>query len=251
MTLAQILEAIGDHEKELVVFNDEADGSIVDELREYFRTQNVRIRAETTASGRPTDVAVLAKRGSVLSIVSVSILRELLEDVPSGADAVGIADGDYEPILGYLKETTFTSQDTEQMLYTTREIEDRARRVRGGTIHAGFQRLSLVADQQSIYVDLAARGVDVHVYGVPDTSPPEIDGATVHSVENDEIAETWFVAFDGGGKDVQKCALLAEERGDGTFEGAWTYDPTIVDSVLEHLEETYLAADRTRPRTDT
>ncbi|CCQ34018.1 sensor protein [Halorhabdus tiamatea SARL4B] len=250
MTLAQILEAIGDHEKELVVFNDEADGSIVDELREYFRTQNVRIRAETTASGRPTGVAVLAKRRTVLSVVSVATLRELLAGVPSGADAIGIADGDYEPILGYLKETTFTSRDTEQMLYTTREIEDRARRVRGGTIHAGFQRLSLVADQQPIYADLAARGVDVHIYGVPDVPTPEIDGA-VHAVGNDEIAETWFVVFDGGGEGVQKCALLAEERGDGSFDGAWTYDPTIVDSILEHLEETYLAADRTRPQSDT
>ena len=251
MTLAQILEAIGDHEKELVVFNDEADGSFIEELREYFQTQNVRIRAETTASGAPTGVAVLAKRGTVLSIVSVSTLGELLAGVPSGANAVGIADGDYEPILGYLKETTFTSHDTEQMLYTPREIEDRARRVRAGKIHAGFQRLSLVADQQSIYADLAARGVDAHLYGVPDVPAPEIDGGTVHAVENDEIAETWFVAFDGGGEDVQKCALLAEQRGDGTFEGAWTYDPTIVDSVLEHLEATYLTADRTRPRSDT
>ena len=250
MTLAQIVEAIHEHEKELTVFNCDAGESLVVDLCEFFRSQNVRIRAETTTSGSPTDVAVLSDRDRVRSIVSVSTLKELLEGVPPGADAVGIADGEYEPILEHLKETTFTSYDTEQMLYASREIEDRARRVRDGTIHAGFQRLSLLAEQRSIYADLAARGVEVHAYGVPDTPPPDIDGA-VHPIENDEIAETWFVVFDGGGEDIQKSALLAEERGEGSFYGSWTYDATIVDSILEHLEATYLTADRTQTQSGT
>jgi len=250
MTLAQIVEAIHDHEKELTLFNCDPDDPVADELAAYFRTQNVRLRTETTSSGRPTGVAVLSDRDRVRSIVSVSTLKELLDGVPPGADAVGIADGEYEPILEHLKETTFTSYDTEQMLYASREIEDRARRVRGGTIHAGFQRLSLLAEQRSIYADLAARGVEVHAYGVPDTPPPDIDGA-VHAIENDEIAETWFVVFDGGGEDIQKSALLAEECAEGSFYGFWTYDATIVDSILEHLEATYLSADRTQTQSGT
>ncbi|ACV12520.1 putative sensor protein [Halorhabdus utahensis DSM 12940] len=248
MTLSQIVEAISEHEKHLVLFNCDPGDPIVEDLRVYFQSQNVRIEGETTASGAPANVAVLSDRESVLSIEAVSTLRELLENVPPGTDAIGIADGEYESILGHLKETTFTSYDSEQMLYATREIEDRARRVRAGTIHAGFQRLSELVEQRSIYADLAARGLDVHAYGVPDTTPPDIEGATIHAVENDEIAETWFVAFDGGDEDSQKCALLAEERGDGSFFGTWTYDPTIVDSILGHLEETYLAADRTQPQ---
>ncbi|WP_136688542.1 DICT sensory domain-containing protein [Halorhabdus amylolytica] len=251
MTLAQIVEAIHDHEKELTLFNCALDDPIAADLATFFGTQNVRIRTVSTSSGRPADVAVLSDRDRVRSIVAVPTLRELLEGVPPGADAVGIADGEYEPILEPLKETTFTSYDTEQMLYTSREIEDRARRVRGGTIHAGFQRLSLFAEQRAIYADLAMRGVEVHAYGVPDTPPPDIDGGTVHPVENDEIAETWFVVFDGGGEELQKSALLAEERDEGSFYGAWTYDAAIVDSILDHLEGTYLAADRTPQRSGT
>ncbi|WEL18361.1 MULTISPECIES: DICT sensory domain-containing protein [unclassified Halorhabdus] len=249
MTLARIVEAIHDHEKELTLFNCDRDDPIADDLAEFFRTQNVRIRTAKTASGQPAEIAVLSDRDRVRSVVAVSTLRDLLDGVLPGADAVGIADGAYEPILEPLKETTFTAYDTEEMLYTSREIEDRARRMRDGTIHAGFQRLSLFAEQRSIYADLAARGVDVHAYGVPDTPPPDIDGA-VHPIENDEIAETWFVVFDGGEQDGQKSALLAEERDEGSFYGIWTYDATIVDKILEHLEATYLFPDRAHPQSD-
>jgi len=251
MTLSGIIEAINEHEKELRLFNCDSGGSIADDLAEYFRTQNVRIRTETTSSGRPADVAILSNRESVLSVVTVSTLEELLDGVATDRDAPGVADVRYEPVLGHLKETTFTSHDTAQMLYASREIEDRARRVGEGAIHAGFQRLSLLAEQASIYTDLAARGLDVHAYGTPDEPPPDIDGGTIHAVENDEIAETWFVVFDGGGEDLQKSALLAEERDEGSFYGAWTYDPAIVDGILDHLEGTYLAAGRTQPRSGT
>jgi DICT domain-containing protein len=251
VTLSQIIEAINDHEKELLVFNCESAEAIVEDLSEYFQSQNVRIDAVTTASGRPTNVAVLSDRDTVLSVVDCWTLRELLDGVATDQDTTGVADADYEPILGHLKETTFTAYDTEQMLYTSREIEDRARRVRGGTIHAGFQRLSRLAEEASIYADLAAGGLDVHAYGTPDQPPPDIDGVTAHAVDNVEIAETWFVVFDGGGTDSQKTALLAEERGAGSFYGAWTYDPTIVDSILDHLEAAYHSADRTQPRSGT
>ncbi|WP_135664216.1 DICT sensory domain-containing protein [Halorhabdus rudnickae] len=248
MTLTQILEAINDHEKELIVFNCSSDEQIVAELREYFQSQNVHIDAVTTASGRPEDLAVLSNRDTVLSMVHLWTLRELLDGVATDQDTTGVADMNYEPILGHLKETTFTAYDTEQMLYTSREIEDRARRVGEGTIHAGFQQLSMLAGEASIYTDIAARGLDVHTYGTPDQPPPDLDGVTVHSVDNAEIAETWFVVFDGGGTDSQKSAILAEERESRSFYGAWTYDPTIVDSILDHLETAYLSADRTHPR---
>ena len=236
MDVRRSIEYIEGHEKELVVFNP--TDPVAAELADYFATQNVRIATERTASGAPTDLAVLGNSDELLAVVDASRLRELIEDVPGGG--AGIADAEYEDVLAHLKETTFTSYDTEQLLYASREIEDRARRVGRGTIHAGFQRCSNVAEQRSIYADLARQGVDVHAYGVPDVDPPDLGSGQFHAVETDEIAETWFVVFDGGGTDAQKTALLAEERAEGTFYGAWTYDPGIVDSVQEHLERTYL-----------
>ncbi|MEF8813800.1 MAG: DICT sensory domain-containing protein [Halovenus sp.] len=238
MDIRSCIERIRRHEKALVLFNLSEPG-FREELASFFATQNVAISAERTASGRPEDVAVLSDRDRVLAVVDVPMLRELVTDVPTGPGNVGIADGAYEAVLGHLKETTFTSYDREQLLYASREIEDRARRTRGGTIHTGFQRCSVMANQRESYVDLAARGVDVHAYGQPDVPPPDLGDGQVHAIENDEIAGTWFVVFDGDGVEAQKTALLAEERPEG-FYGAWTYDPRLVDRVHGYLMRRYV-----------
>ena len=236
MTLRQLVGAIRNRERELVVFNAGDADRLRRELAASFETQNVRVTTRRTASGRPTDVAVLSGADSVLEILDVDLLWDFLDHDPSG---LGVADAAYADLLRHLKETTFTSYDTERMLYASREIEDRARRVGRGRIHTGFQRCSVIGDQRAIYTDLAGRGLDVHAYGVPDTTPPELDGIRLHAVDADEIAATWFVVYDGGGDDTQKTALIAEERGDDAFYGAWTYDPGIVDAAVDYLERAY------------
>lgn len=238
MGLHQVIETIRAFEKELAVFNLDPSDSIPADLATYFETQNVRVTTHRTSSGAPT-VAVLSNGGEVLEVVSTDLLRAFVERSSSHSEGVGVSDGAYRPILRHLKETTFTAYDTEQMLYASREIEDRARRTGNGTIHAGFQRCSVLDDQRAIYADLDRRGVDVHVYGVPDAAPPDIGGGRIHAVETDEIAATWFVVFDGGGNESRKCALLAEERTGDTFYGAWTYDAGIVDAVVDYLGRTY------------
>ncbi|AWB27654.1 DICT sensory domain-containing protein [Halococcoides cellulosivorans] len=238
MRLREIVDYVESMEKQLVLFNL-PDASRIDErLEDFFETQNVRVRTARTASGRPANVAVLSDRDGVRAIVTVDRLRDLVEEGPSGG-GLGAADAAFEPILEPLKETTFTAYDRTQMLATSREIEDRARRVGRGTIHAGFQRTSLMARQASIYRDLSERGLTVHTYGVPDGVVPELGAGTVHTTEADEIAQTWFVVFDGGGNPTQKSALLAEERRPGQFYGVWTYDGVIVDRILDRLETAY------------
>jgi len=124
------------------------------------------------------------------------------------------------------------------LLYASREIEDRARRVGTGTIHAGFQKFSTVASQEAIYSDLASRGVRVHAYGVPDVPAPNLGDGQVHPINSEELARAWFVVFDGGGETRQKSALLAYEQAENEFYGAWSYDPRIVDRALAYLEQT-------------
>jgi hypothetical protein len=239
MDIRECIEFIRYNEKELRLFNGDPTDSLRADLETYFQTQNVRITESRTASGAPKDIAVLSNSAEVLAVVDVSTLRALLEDVPTGVDEVGIADMKYESILGPLKETTFTSYDTAQLLHASREIEDRVRRARNGSLHAGFQHFSIMADQRQVYTDLARRGVDVHAYGVPDTEPPDFGSAQIHATQTDEIAETWFVVFDGGGNDTQKTALLAHERDEDSFYGVLTYDPGFVDHILTYLNRTY------------
>lgn len=245
MNLHRTVELIETLEKELALFNVDPSDPIDGQLATHFETLNVRITTHQTASGVPADIAVLSSTDGVLEILDVDMLRELADQTPVRTSDVGISDVAYEQVLGHLKETTFTSYDTEQMLYASREIEDRARRAGQGTIHAGFQRCSVMATQRPVYADIARQGVDVHAYGVPDRTPPDLADGQVHAIEADEIAASWFVVFDGGGDPSQKSALLAEERDDGVFYGAWTYDPKIVDIILDHLEETYVSIDST------
>ena len=253
MTLRQLVGAIRSRERELAVFNAGDVDRLRRELAASFETQNVRVTTRRTPSGRPTDVAVLSTDDEVLEVVDAGFLRDFLDHDPSG---IGVADAAYADLLRHLKETTFTSYDTERMLYTSREIEDRARRVGRGRIHTGFQRCSVVVGQRAIYADLADRGLDVHAYGVPDATPPDLDGVRLHASDTDEIAATWFVVYDGGGDDAQKTALIAEERGDDAFYGAWTYDPAIVDAAVDYLEQRYVreanarGSSRSRPESN-
>lgn len=240
MDLRDAIAFVSRLQKELILFNVDPVDSIDTRLAALFETQNVEISTARTPAGRPT-VAVLSNRNGVLAVVDLSLLRSLVSRSSPDSNGLGVADTAYEEILAHLKETTFTSYNATQLYYASREIEDRARRVGTGTIHTGFQRVSVMSDQQAIYEDLAGRGVDVHMYGVPDTTIPELTG-TIHAVTTAEIRDMWFVVFDGGGDDRQKTALLAEQQDDGTFYGVWTYDPGIVDPVCTYLERRYVGS---------
>jgi len=138
MGLRQLIEFVQTLEKELALINIESADAIEQQLTEYFETQNVRISSYRTSSGTPEGIAVLSTDDAVLEVISIATLRALVDSGRSGSTAVGVADEAYDSVLDHLKETTFTSYDTEQMLYASREIEDRARRVGDGTVHAQY-----------------------------------------------------------------------------------------------------------------
>jgi DICT domain-containing protein len=247
MTLRRVIEFIKSHEKDLVLFNISATDPLGADLRERFDTQNVRVRTAQTASGTP-EIAVLSNDDSVLTVERIATLRDAVAADPdqSRETTVGANSQDL-PFFTYLKETTFTSYDRTQLLYASREIEDRARRIGTGRLHSCFQRVSIMADEQDVYADLAQRGVDVHAYGIPDADPPDVGAGHVHAVDTDEIAQSWFVVFNGGSDETQKSALIAHEESPNSFFGAWTYDPQLVDRVCTYLDETYLTSNVSNP----
>jgi DICT domain-containing protein len=124
------------------------------------------------------------------------------------------------------------------MFAATREIEDRAWRVRRGRLRAGFQRVRALADQRAVYARLATT-LDVHTYAVPDGPAPDMGEATLHLHPSHELERAWFVVYDGGGASTNKCALLAEERGDRRFIGFLTYAPELVDEIDTYLAGAY------------
>jgi DICT domain-containing protein len=151
-----------------------------------------------------------------------------------------------EQFRAMLADTVFSSLDRRALVAAAREIEDRAWRVGEGELHVCFQSLSALRDQADVYATLSWRkDLFVHVYGRPDWSPLEsLSGLYVHETEDPRLTGYWVVAYDGGGDERQKCALVAEQTGDGIYAGFWTYDAGLVDDVLAILRRVAPAADR-------
>ncbi|PSQ52533.1 histidine kinase [Halobacteriales archaeon SW_8_65_20] len=232
MSLAELIRGVETYEKTLTVFN--SDETTVDSLRTQFGDRNLTVEHET-ATG-PDSYVVLSEESEFVTAASVA------DVLATGSDTEPeLASDTYRPILDHLDETIFTSYDTEQMIAASREIEDRAWRLGTGELHAGFQKLSILNPQMDIYERLASKGdLNVHTYATPDDDVPHHDtDLTIHVERSDEIRESWFVVYDGGGVDVNKCALVAEEREPRSFYGFWTYDAETVDWLLDYLDETY------------
>ncbi|MBX0324571.1 histidine kinase [Halomicroarcula sp. F13] len=234
MSLTELIAGVEHHEKTLTVFN--ADESAVDELREQFADRNVRVVTERTESGRPGEFLTLSDEDGVVTATDLDSFYETIENRDRH-----LTDDEqpYRSILDHLDETMFTSWSIGRMVAASREIEDRAWRVGEGALYAGFQTLSTLKGELDLYERLGESAVDVHAYAVPDVEPPERSAFTLHLERSDEIADSWFVVFDGGGDPSQKCALLAEEREPRQFYGFWTYDGDTVDWIIEHLETSY------------
>lgn len=141
----------------------------------------------------------------------------------------------YRALADLLDDTVFGSLSRAQLLAASREIEDRAFRVGRGELHAGFQTRQAFEAQRDTYRRLTAESdLDVHVYVPPEATAAglDADGVTVHQEASSEVARYWFVAFDGGSTD-QQCALVAEQTGADSYEGARTYDPGLVADALD------------------
>lgn len=241
MSLIEIIAGVEAREPTLTVFN--ADADVTETLRGYFADRNVQITAERTDAG-PAEYAVFSRNGSFVTAVDVD---ELLPDrdagLPTQGDGLGPPDDDRigGPILDHLDETIFTSYSRADMAAASKEIEDRAWRVGGGALHAGFQTLDVLRREADTYDLLGEKSdLNVHAYAAAgDSSPPDTDHYTVHTGRTAELREAWFVAYDGDGYDDNKCALLAEERAPAEFYGFWSYDPEMVDEIIEYLTGQY------------
>jgi DICT domain-containing protein len=234
MTLSELIAGVEGHEKRLTVFN--ADEAVAEEFREYFQDRNVTVATETTPSGKPGQFVTLSENGDVLTATGIADLQEALVNDDT---TLGVAESPYRPILDHLDETMFTSWGIDQMVKASREIEDRAWRVGEGELHAGFQYLSTLRGELPVYERLGSKNLDVHAYAAPDEDPFDYEGFTLHIERSEEIEKSWFVVYDGNGVDDNKCALVAEERGDREFYGFWTYGPDTVDWIIDYLDSTY------------
>lgn len=232
------LDTVERRRKTLVVFAD--DDSIASELRSQFSTRNVRVTHEPIPPGEVTGFVIIRDEGGEFrGALGIDHFRALLSPEIHPPWELADADSDYAEIFDFLDETVFTSYSRRQMLATAREIEERAWRVGGGTLYAGFQRAEAFASQTAVYRRLADRGsLAVKLFVEDELAVDFQEGVTLVSNSSEEIGSYWMVIFDGGGKG-QECGLVAEERTPGRYYGFWTYDPDTVDEIGAYLENEY------------
>jgi len=236
MSLIELIAGVEAREQTLTVVSE--DPAIREELAERLADRNLTVAASTLEEG-PDGFAILSENGDVLTVVT---LDDLL--AADGETDPAFVDGTFERITDHLDETLFTSYSKREMTACSREFEDRAYRRGRGELHTGFQTLDVLVDETETYNALgSAPDLDVQAYAAPEGGDPDAENFTVNVERSSEIRETWFVAYDGDGADVDKCALLAENRGNENYYGFWTYDPATVDSIVDHLNEAYGAVE--------
>jgi len=251
-SLREILDDVRTDAPTLTVVNYDGQLGALDVVDQYFDRHGVAVRRASLDVDQPHSVALLHRGDDLLASESVTALLGAI-DIESAAE------GDFEErrtsdLLEQLDRSVFgaAAADKSLLIDVSHNVELLANRNGTGRLHAGFQELSNLVDYEQasrIYERLSASGVDVHVYGAPDATT-SLPGVTVHEVTTDEMAESWFVVYDGGGDPDQQAALLSRELGDsGEFEGFWTYHSDIVRRIDGYLDATYLGPEQ-RQRTD-
>jgi len=226
-----LLADIRDRERRFTVYRSGGRTSLEDRLA----THNADIASRELPSDGPGPFLVLEKDGEFVGAIGLNEVERFLDpSIVRPGERDGVSEG-YRALFDLLDETVFTAMKRRQLLAVSREIEERAYRVGTGTLHVSFQTLSTFESQTAVYRHLAAETeLDIHVHGVTDWTPPEIEGITYHGYTGDSIGRYWVLAFAGGGETTQTSGLVAQEHSEG-YSGFWTDDAEIVADILSEL----------------
>jgi KaiC/GvpD/RAD55 family RecA-like ATPase len=243
-SLAAVIERVDDERPTLSVYEFEGDQAALDALADHCEVMNVAFRERDLGPDDPANVAMLHRGRDLIDAVPVQALLGALEVTESDVSGDEFAVTEGTDLLADLSRSTFGARGANKrfLLDVSHVIETEAWRHGAGELHAGFQDISRLwndDEARRIYRRLAESGVAVHVYGRPDTDAPDWDGITVHGVDNDEIAASWFVVYDGAGDPDEKAMLLTQERDLETYHGFWTYRSDRTDDTLAYLRTTY------------
>ena len=232
------LDEIENRRKTLEVYTDQE--TTVSELAAQFSTRNVAVTQNAYSTGDgPEFVIIRNEDGEAQGAVGIEKFRQLIAPDINPPWAVSESGAEFSEVFDFLDSTLFTSFSRRQMLAASREIEERAWRVDQGALYVGFQNSAAVSAQVPVYNQFVRNSaVDVKIY-IEDEMQERLDGSIDVVAGGEEIGRFWFLLFDGAGADHSKCGLLAEEREPDQFYGFWTYEPGIVDEIIDYLKNSY------------
>jgi len=248
MGISEFIDTVDDREKTVTVLNRESVDPLYRMLVDMFDSDAVTV-SESEDPDAPGDVILLRdEETGTLAVSRMNDVSETLLLVNADLYVTGtvpVEKVETPEVVAHLADVTFTVEDKQKFLliHISRHIESLALETGSGALHSSFQRLSRLLDERGTkrtYETLAESDVETHVYGVDDwESPAFADQLTVHAGDTPELRNSWFVVHDGDGDDDRKAALVAEEIGPDQYRGYWTYEPPLVDEILDHLSETY------------
>ncbi|MGM0591409.1 MAG: DICT sensory domain-containing protein [Halobacteriota archaeon] len=251
MGLEEFVSDRGGPETTLLVVNRTSPRPMQRLLEGTFENQSVDVDEEQIPESE-SDLVLLIRDGAVEASSTFDELAEAILLVNSDLYITGARAVDEVSLPAALDGLTevpfrlrgYPESNKEKLLLITisRYIERLALEAGGGTLRSAFQKLSRINDERGtriVYERLAAAEVAVHVYGVPNWTPPPAFDVVTHVGDCPEYRRSWFVVFDPPDGSAGHAALVAVEVGENLWEGFWTYRPSLVDDIDAYIEANF------------
>lgn len=253
MTLTDYVSQVEPAESTLVVANRRRTTQpMVELVAGMFDDRPVEVRVEDIADV-PSDQMLVLQDGST---VASSGIDEFLDSViftdgdRSADPGRSLRQADLPDVLAALEDTTFVLDGSAPaaarrrlFIAISRYIEGLAFETSAGRLRTGFQRLSRMRDERgtaAVYRTLGDTDLDVHVFGVPDWTPPSEFTLTVHAGTTPEYRENWFVVYEPPAElDETGMAFLSTQHTSQEWQGFWTTSQDTI-SKLGHYISTQL-----------
>lgn len=228
----KFFDTVEQQRKKCTVYSPDPDT----DLDQRLATRNVSVTDKQLPPGGPRAFVTIREDSDTVGALSVQRLEQLLSPPVDRSLDTDAIDTGLSETFELFDETLFNSLNRQQLVLASREIEYRALHIGSGTLRARFQGSDSFEPQANRYRRLATEtSLSIHLYGIDEHAPLDIDGITAYSKRNGELAPYWCLAFDGGPDPEQACALVAKERDEG-YEGFWSYDPDLVSMVMDVLK---------------
>lgn len=234
MSLAEILSVAERRRKKLLVYAPEET-----ELLEQFAGRNVVGEHRSIPADGPEPFVIIRNGSGYRGAISIDDFEEFLSPTARERWDLQEADPAYQALLDLLDDTLFAAMDRRQLLATSLEFEDRAWRAGYGRLAVGFQTETAFRKRAWLYRELReSTDLDINIYVRMDTEEAQslTPGATIHNEPTEVIDEYWFMLFDGHGEDIHKWGLVARQIDEESYNGAWTFEPELVDAAFAALE---------------
>jgi hypothetical protein len=248
VSLRQFLDSAERGPLSLVVVNRDAVDPVQNLLEELFAGQPVDVD-EREIHDEEGEMVYLVEDEAVLASSTLAELEKTILLVNSDLYITGARSPEELDLPAVLRELDgvqfrlrgYPESNKEKLLLITisRYIEGVALANEGGTHRASFQRLSRINDEKGtrrVYEQLGKSPVDTHVYGIPNWTPPDEFGVTVHGGRSQEYRDSWFVTFVPDSAADPHAALVALETEPRVWDGYWTFEPDEVTQIARYIQ---------------